>query len=163
MKNLFSSNKLIWGLFALAAIVSYFSPEIGGTIFLGGVLTRFAPVNDYASYDGRGLFSLSTAIANAATVVIPPATRKAFTYFWDFALLTQATTINATDVTQYQEGDEIVMQFIADATGRTITWGTNIRAGVAATFVLGVSAHGVVYARFMNNKIHILSQTSGVA
>lgn len=130
---------------------------------LAGVLTRFSLPNDPNTYDGKGFYSVSPAIASASPITLPVPLRKALTYFWDFATLTTAVTINATDVSSYKEGDEIIMQFISDATGRTITWGTNFRAGVAATFVLTASQHGLVYARFMNNKIHILSQTAGAA
>jgi hypothetical protein len=162
MKNsLFKNINVI--LMALGVISMFVEPALAPGFLLGGVLTRFSNVGDPNSYDGKGFYSLAVAIPFASTITLPVALRKALTYFWDFALLTGAVTINATDVSQYAEGDEIIFQFIADGTGRTITWGTNFRAGVAATFVLTANQHGVVYARFMNSKIHILSQTAGAA
>lgn len=133
-----------------------------------GFLTRFFNPNENNNFDGQGLKSGNeqvggVAIPYAATIALPVPSRKALRHYIDFALLTGALTINATDVTQYREGDELIMQFIVDATGRTVTWGTNFRTGVAGTFAMTASQHGLVKATFMNAKWHIYSQTAGAA
>lgn len=155
------------GLTLLAALACYVDARIGITTgFLGmAVLGRFAPPNDPNTFDGKGIKSGNersdyTAIPYAATIALPVPQRKALRHYIDFALLTGALTVNATDVTQYQEGDELIMQFVVDATGRTVTWGTNFRAGVAGTFAMTANQVGLVKAVFMNAKWHIYSQTA---
>ena len=165
-------TKLIYfGLMVLGAVLCLIDVRLGlgtGAVLGMAFLGRFAEVGGPNLFDGKGILSGNgradySAIPYAATIALPVPQRKAFRHYLDFALLTGAVTINATDVTQYQEGDELIMQFIADATGRTITWGTNFRTGVAATFAIGISQHGLVKATFMNGKWHIYSQTAGAA
>lgn len=137
-----------------------------GTFGIFGI--RFFNPKEKNSFDGEGIKSGGetadgSAIAYAATLAVPIPTRKAFVHFLDFALLTGALTLNATDVTQYREGDELRISFVVDATGRTVTWGTNFRTGVAATFAMTASQVGLVKATFLGGKWHIYSQTSGTA
>jgi len=114
------------------------------------------------SYENKGIRTVSPSIPYAAAIALPIPNRRAIRHLLDFALLTGAMTLNATDVSQYQDGDELFMQFVADATGRTITWGSNIRAA-AATLVLGVSQVATAEAIFINGKFTILSQVPTAA
>lgn len=123
---------------------------------------KFNAATENNSFEGKGIRTLSTPIPYAATIALPIPTRKAFLHMLDFATLTGALTVNATDVTQYEEGDELLMSFISDATGRTITWGTNFRAA-SATLVLGVSQVGLVKCIFINSKWTILSAVATAA
>ncbi len=116
------------------------------------------------SFEGKGIRTLATAIPYAASIDISGSTflRKARNHELDFALLTGALTVNVTTAANFNEGDELYMSFISDATGRTITWGTNIRAA-AATLVLGVSQVGLVHAKFINSKFTIIAQVASAA
>jgi len=114
------------------------------------------------SYEGKGIRTLLPSIPYAAAIALPIPARRAFLHMLDFALLTGALTLNIADVTRYQEGDEMYLSFVADATGRTITWGTNIRAA-AATLVLGVSQVGLAHAKFINAKWTIVAQVASAA
>lgn len=130
--------------------------------------SRFGYPNNNNSYEGKGLKSGNdradfTPIPYAATIDPGVPSRKAFRHYYDFALLTGALTVNFASVASFDEGDEIYMQFVVDGTGRTVTWGTNIRPGVAGTFAMTANQVGLVKAMFMNGKIHILSQTAGAA
>ena len=161
---------IVFGLLALAAIISFLHPGVGMGVGVMGMAfgTRFFGPNEPNTFDGKGIKSgadqaLGVPIPYAATIALPVPSRKALRHYVDFALLTGALTVNATDVTQYQEGDELIMQFTVDATGRTVTWGTNFRTGVAGTFAMTASQHGMVKAVFMNSKWHIYSQTAGAA
>lgn len=140
-------------------------PSFGTFGFFG---TRFFNPKDKNSFDGEGIKSGSetvdgSPIAYAATLALPIPSRKALRHYIDFALLVGALTVNATDVTQYREGDELIMSFVVDATGRTVTWGTNFRAGVAGTFAMTASQVGLVKATFNAGKWQIYSQTAGAA
>lgn len=119
-------------------------------------------VTENNSFEGKGIRTILPAIPYAATIALPVPTRKAFLHMLDFATLTGALTLNATDVTQYNEGDELWMSFVSDATGRTITWGTNFRAA-SATLVLTASQVGLAYAKFINSKWTIVSQVASAA
>lgn len=126
--------------------------------------TRFFSVNDPNIFDGKGLKSgsdqaLGVPIPYAATINIGIPSRKAFRHFIDIAQLTGALALNVPDVTQYSEGDELFLMVTADGTARTITWGTNIRAGVAATWVIPISGSGVAHMMFSNAKWHVVAQT----
>lgn len=132
------------------------------------VLGRFGDPKGLNTHDGKGINSGNgradyTAIPYAATINMGKPSRKAFKHFFDFAVLTGALTINFDDVTMFEEGDEIQLNIVVDGTGRTVTWGTNVRAAVAATFAMTASQVGVVKAVFLNAKVHILSQTAGAA
>lgn len=122
----------------------------------------FNVVTENNSFEGKGIRTVTPTIPYAAAIALPVPTRRAYLHMLDFAVLTGALTVNATDVTQYQEGDELWLSFISDATGRTITWGTNIRAA-AATLVLGVSQVGLVHAKFINGKFTIIAQAATAA
>lgn len=127
------------------------------------VLDRFSAPTDNNSYEGKGIRSLGTLIAYAATIALPVPSRRAFRHFYDFADLTGALTLNAADVTQFQEGDEITFRFRSDANARVVTFGTNIRA--AGTFTVGAASTvhvGVAKAIFMDGKIQVFA-TSSVA
>jgi len=110
------------------------------------------------SFEGKGIRTLLPSIPYAAAIALPIPARRAWMHMLDFAQLTGALTLNIADVTRYQEGDEMYFSFAADATSRTITWGTNIRGAVAATLVLGVSQVGLVHLKFINAKFTVLSQ-----
>jgi hypothetical protein len=127
------------------------------------VLDRFSSPTDNNSYEGKGIRSSATLIPYALTIALPVPTRRAFLHFFDFADLTGALTLNAADVSQYQEGDEIVFRFRSDANARVVTWGTNIRA--TGTFTVGAASTvhvGIAEARFMDGKIQITSTSSVV-
>lgn len=169
MKN--KTPLIYFGILALGAILCLIDARLGlgtGVVLSMAFLGRFANPNEANSFDGRGIKSGNersdySAIPYAATIALPVPARKAYRHYIDFALLTGPLTVNATDVTQYNEGDELIMQFTVDATGRTVTWGTNFRAASGATFAMTASQHGLVKAVFMNSKWHIYSQTAGAA
>lgn len=128
------------------------------------VLSRFGTPNGNNSYEGKGIKSGNdradfTAIPYAAVIDPGIPSRKAFRHYYDFAQLTGNLTLNFASVANFEEGDEIYFQFSTDGSTRTITWGTNIRPGVAGTFAPTLNTVGLVKAMFMNAKIHILSQT----
>lgn len=154
---------LFFGLLALAGIVACFHPGFGlGVGVLGmAVGTRFSDTAKANAFDPQGIASYAL-IAYAAAVSLTTPVQPALRHYYDLALLTGAQTINAPAamIAQLREGDEIFINIPSDATGRTVTWGTNFRPAVAATFVLGVSFIGVVHAVFLNGKIHILAQTA---
>ena len=125
------------------------------------VLNRFAIANDSNVFDGRGIRSNGAAITYAATIALPIPNRKAFRHYVDFADLTGALTLNAADVTQYDEGDEIILRFRSDANARVVTFGTNFRA--SGTFTVGAAATvhvGIAKCIFMDSKIQIISTSS---
>lgn len=122
--------------------------------------TRFSQASESNAFDGMGIRSLGTALAYAATIELTAPKRKALRHYIDVADLTGNATINATDVSKYEEGDEIIFRFKSDANARTVTWGTNFRG---AAFVVGAAATvhvGVAKAIFMDSKIHIVAQSS---
>lgn len=129
--------------------------------FLGVFGTRFSDTNKANAFDPQGIASYAL-IAYAAAVSLPTAVQPALRHYYDFATLTGAQTINAPAamIAQLREGDELYLNIPVDATGRTVTWGTNFRAAVAATFVQGASQFGLVHAVFVNGKIHIIAQTT---
>lgn len=129
--------------------------------YLGVFGTRFSDTSKANAFDPQGIASYSL-IAYAAAVSLTTPVQPALRHYYDFATLTGAMTINAPAamIAQLREGDEIYMNIPVDATGRTVTWGTNFRAAVAATFVQGASQFGLVKAMFVNSKIHILAQTT---
>jgi len=114
------------------------------------------------SFEAKGIRTLLPSIPYAAAIALPIPVRRAFMHMLDFALLTGALTLNATDVSQYQEGDEMYLSFVADGTGRTITWGSNIRAA-AATLALTASQVGLAHAKFINSKWTIVAQVASAA
>lgn len=126
------------------------------------ILSRFFNQKDSNTFDGKAISSNGPAIAYAATLEMPAPPRRALRHFVDFAQLTGPLTLNATNIVtrgDYEEGDEIFLLFKADGTARTITWGTLIRAGVAATFVIPINGTGCAHAIFLDGKIHILAQS----
>lgn len=127
------------------------------------VLTRFSQASESNAFDGMGIRSLGTALAFAAPLALPNPSRKALRHYIDVATLTAATTINAADVSNFEEGDEIIFRFKSDANAWTVTWGTNFRG---AAFVVGAAATvhvGVAKGIFMDGKIHIIAQISAAA
>jgi hypothetical protein len=126
--------------------------------------TRFSQASESNAFDGMGIRSIGTALAYAATIALPNPSRKALRHYIDVADLTGNTTINAADVSNFEEGDEVIFRFKSLTDARVITWGTNFRA--AGTFTVGAlsATHiGVAKAVFMDSKIHILSTASAAA
>lgn len=121
---------------------------------------RFLNPNEGNSFSDRGIRANAT-LAYAAAIAVPIPTRKALRHYLDFATLTGALTVNATDVTQYEDGDELYCSFISDATGRVVTWGTNIRS----TGTLTMTASQVALAKliFINGKFTVISQVATAA
>jgi hypothetical protein len=122
---------------------------------------RFNNPNEGNTFANRGIRSLATALAYAATIAFPAPTRKALRHYADFALLTGALTLNFTDVTMYEEGDEMFLSFVADGTGRTVTWGTNIRA--AANLAMTANQVGLAHLVFINSKWTVVAQAATAA
>jgi hypothetical protein len=126
--------------------------------------TRFSQPSESNAFDGMGIRSIGTALAYAATIALPNPSRKALRHYIDVADLTGATTINAADVSNLEEGDEIIFRFKNTSDARIITWGTNFRAaGTFTVGALGVVHVGVAKAIFMDSKIHILSTSTAAA
>lgn len=159
-------NYLLNVAIAFALILAIFFPlaGCGVGILAMAVGTRFSDTLKANAFNPQGIASYAS-IAYAASVNLPTPVQPALRHYFDFATLTGAITVNATAamIAQLREGDEIIMQFVSDATGRTVTWGTNIRAGVAATLVHTASQVSIVKAMYMNGKIHIYAQNAAAA
>jgi len=112
-------------------------------------MARFQNANENNSFEGKGVRSLTPAYA--AAIAITPG--KAFRHYIKPAQLTGALTLNATDVTQYEEDDEFIFQFETDATQRIVTFGTNILASGTITIPASKTATAIGY--FQNGKIRI--------
>jgi hypothetical protein len=92
-------------------------------------MARFQDAAENNSFEGKGIRTLTPAYA--AAIAIEPG--KAFRHYVKPATLTGALTVNATDVTGYEFGDEFVFMFAADGTQRVVTWGTNFLASGTVT------------------------------
>jgi hypothetical protein len=128
------------------------------------VTTRFSNQNDNNLLGGLAVSSNGAAIAYAATLEMPRPPRRAVKHFVQFAQLTGALTLNATNIVtrgDYLDGDEVNLLFTCDATSRTITWGTLFRAAVAATLVIPISGSAIARCMFLDGRLHVLSQSAG--
>lgn len=126
------------------------------------VTDRFSNQNEPNMFANQAISSNGAAIAYAATLEMPAVKRKALRHFFQFAQLTGALTLNATNIVtrgDYRDGDEVVLCFTCDGTSRTITWGTLFRPAVASTFAIPISGTGLVRCMFLDGKLHIYSQT----
>lgn len=70
--------------------------------------------------------------------------------------LTGALTVNATTVTNHDEGDEFTFRFDTDGTQRIVTFGTNFLA--SGTVTIPANKTATVKGRFMDSKISITSR-----
>ncbi len=126
------------------------------------VTTRFSNQNEPNMFGNEAISSNGAAIAYAATLEMPAVKRKALKHFFQFAQLTGALTLNATNIVtrgDYEEGDEVNILVTADGSARTITWGTLFRPAVAATWVIPISGTGLAKCMFLDGKLHVYSQT----
>jgi hypothetical protein len=126
------------------------------------VTTRFSNQNDNNSFGGEAISSNGAAIAYAATLEMPRPPRRALKHFVQFAQLTGALTLNATNIVtrgDYEEGDEVNICVTCDGTARTITWGTLFRPAVAATWVIPINGTGLAKCIFLDGKLHVYSQS----
>lgn len=112
-------------------------------------MARFQNPNENNSFAGKGIRTLTPAYA--AAIAITPG--KAFRHYVKPATLTGAATINATDVGQYELGDEFVFMLDADGTQRVVTFGTNFLASGTVTIPADKTATAVGY--FDGEKIRI--------
>ena len=87
---------------------------------------------------GRALNYIYSAPAYAATITVAP---NAYTTVIRPAVLTGALTINAT-VTSCKIGDRLQFLFLSDATGRVVTFGTNLKT--SGTLTLTASKYGAI-------------------
>lgn len=93
-------------------------------------MARFSENNDNT---GRLLRLAESDVAYAATIAVTPNASKTY---YHVAQLTGNATINAT-VSSCEKGDEVVFLFSADASNRTVTFGTGLNA--SATIVVAAN------------------------
>lgn len=101
-----------------------------------------------------GLAPLIEEPAYAATLVLSDT--KAKDHIYKPEQLTGALTLNATAVTNHDEGDEFTFRFDTDGTQRIVTFGTNFLA--SGTVTIPANKTATCKGRFMDGKISIYSR-----